>query len=120
MLTSRLLEDGPVPVLAADPPRSLVGGAVMQPWRPLGGAEPPALDAAALRAFAEPGWVKVGLDFVLRADGEVTTLTTETRVLATDRRTRVVFGAYWALIRAGSGLIRRDLLRAAAAKATGA
>ncbi len=119
MLTSRLLEDGPVPVLAADPPRSLVGGGVMQPWRPLGGPEPPTLDAEALRAFAEPGWEKVGLDFVLRADGEGTTLSTETRVVATDRRTRLVFGAYWALIRVGSGLIRRDLLRATAARATG-
>ncbi len=79
-----------------------------------GGHTPPALDAAGLRAFAEPGWVKVGYDLVLRADGAGTLLSTETRVEATDARTRVLFGVYWTLIRLGSGLIRRDMLRAVA------
>jgi hypothetical protein len=68
-----------VPVLAADEPRSIVGGALMQPWKLRGGEEPPRLDAAGLRAFAEPGWVKTGLDFTLQADGTGTRLSTETR-----------------------------------------
>ncbi len=44
---------------------------------------------------------------------------TETRVMATDARTRLRFAGYWLLIRAGSGLIRRDILRAVAQRAEG-
>ncbi len=110
----RILDDPPVPALAADPPRSIVAGGVMQPWKRGGGAEPPALDAPALRAFADPGWVKCGVDFVLTPHPAGTLLTTETRVAATDPRTRRRFGLYWLLIRAGSGLIRRELLLATA------
>ena len=33
---------------------------------------------------------------------------------ATDTRTRVRFAIYWAIIRPGSGLIRRDMLGAVA------
>lgn len=100
--------------MGAEPGGSVVAGGVLQPWKVHGGHTPPALDAAELRAFAAPGWVKVGYDFVLRADGARTLLSTETRVEATDARTGVLFGAYWTLIRLGSGLIRRDMLRAVA------
>jgi hypothetical protein len=118
MVTGRLLEAGPVPVIAAEPERAIVAGGPLQPWKPRGGVAPPQLDAAALRAFAEPGWVKVGLDFVLEPAGAATRPVTETRVEATDARTRRLFGLYWLLIRAGSGLIRRDMLRAVAVRAT--
>ncbi len=111
-LSARLLDAVPVPVLDADPPRRLVAGGILRPWKLRGGAPPPVLDAAALRAFAEPGWVRVALDFDLAPRGAGTVLATETRVHATDRRTRAVFGAYWVAIRAGSGVIRRELLRA--------
>jgi len=37
---------------------------------------------------------------------------TETRVAVEDRSARRRFAVYWAVIRFGSGLIRRDLLRA--------
>jgi hypothetical protein len=114
MVSGRFLEHGPVPVLGAEPGRAIVAGGVLQPWKVRGGRTPPVLDAAGLREFAEPGWVKVGLDFVLDAGGAETRLTTETRVEATDARTRALFGIYWAAIRAGSGMIRRDMLRAVA------
>jgi hypothetical protein len=117
MVTGRLLEEGPVPVVASEPERAIVAAGVMQPWKLRGGVTPPALDAAGVRAFREPGWVKVGLDFVLEPVGGATRLATETRVEATDARTRRLFGLYWLLIRAGSGLIRRDMLRAVAAGA---
>jgi hypothetical protein len=45
-------------------------------------------------------------------------VSTETRVSATDASTRARSGLYWKLIRVGSGLIRRDLLRAVARRAT--
>jgi hypothetical protein len=44
-------------------------------------------------------------------------LSTETRILATDPRTRRSFAAYWFLIRAGSGAIRREVLRVVAGRA---
>jgi len=43
-----------------------------------------------------------------------TFLSTETRVVATDARTRRAFAAYWLVIRPGSGAIRRELLRVVA------
>ncbi len=58
-----------------------------------------------------------GINFVLCPDADGTRLTTETRVLATDARTRARFRLYWLLIRAGSGLTRRDLLHAVARRA---
>lgn len=114
MVTGRFLEDGPVPVLATDVGRAVIAGGAMQPWKLSGGDEPPILDAEDLRAFAEPGWVKTGVDFMLEPHAGGTRLSTETRVTATDPRTRAVFARYWLLIRAGSGLIRRDMLRAVA------
>ena len=117
MVSGRLLEHGPVPVLAVDPDRAVVSGGLLQPWKLTGGEEPPPLDAPALQAFAEPGWVKTGFDFVIEPDGAGARLTTETRVTATDPGTRARFGLYWLCIRAGSGLIRRDMLRAVARRA---
>jgi hypothetical protein len=120
MVSGRLLEEGPVPVLAEAAGRAVVAGGVMQPWKLTGGEEPPALDAAGLQAFAEPGWVKTGFDLVVEPDGAGSRLTTETRVTATDPATRARFGLYWLFIRAGSGLIRRDMLRALARRAEAA
>ena len=120
MGSGRLLEDGAVTVLSSDPEHAVVAGSVMQPWRITGGEDPPALDAPALQAFAEPGWVKVGFDLLIEPAGAGTRLTTETRVTATDLRTRARFGLYWLAIRGGSGLIRRDMLRAVARRAEAA
>jgi hypothetical protein len=117
MVSGRLLEEGPVPVVGSNAGRAIVAAGVMQPWKLRGGATPPVLDAAGVRAFREPGWVKVGLDFVLEPVSGATRLVTETRVEATDARTRRLFGLYWLLILVGSGLIRRDMLRAVAARA---
>jgi hypothetical protein len=118
MASGRLLETGPLPRLGGEPGRCIVAGGVMQPWKLTGGDDPPALDAVQLRAFERPGWVKAAFDFVLEPDGDGTLVSTETRVSATDARTRARFGIYWMLIRAGSGLIRRDLLRELARRAT--
>jgi hypothetical protein len=49
--------------------------------------------------------------FELEALGDGTRLSTETRVQPTDTAARA-FRPYWWAIRAGSGLIRRDVLRA--------
>jgi hypothetical protein len=49
-----------------------------------------------------------------------TLLETETRVLATGPRAKRAFAAYWLVVRPGSGLIRRELLRAVARRAESA
>ena len=66
------------------------------------------------------GWVRVGMDFRLQPVAAGTRLATETRVLATGPRARRVFGLYWLVIRAGSGAIRREMLRAVARRAEAA
>jgi hypothetical protein len=60
------------------------------------------------------GWVRIGMDFRLAGRDGATRLSTETRVLATGPAARRRFRLYWLAIRGGSGLIRRELLRAVA------
>lgn len=59
-------------------------------------------------SFEEPNYAKVAFNFRLE-DGE---LSTETRILGTDAHASRRFGLYWLLVRPGSGLIRREWLRA--------
>jgi hypothetical protein len=73
-------------------------------------ADIPRGDAQAFHDFAEPGWCKVVMNFLLVPERDGTRLGTETRVAATDPVTRRRFGLYWMMIRAGSGLIRHDIL----------
>ena len=105
------LDVTPIPVLFSEPPQVVISAGLSQAWRLLGGLTPPHLDAAALRAWSQPGWIKVGMEFRLEAIPVGTLFNTETRVLATDPRTRRAFAAYWFFIRAGSGAIRREVLR---------
>jgi hypothetical protein len=62
--------------------------------------------------FAEPGWSKVAMNFRLSAERGGTRLATETRVVSTDTATRRAFTVYWIPVRVGSGMVRRDVLRA--------
>ncbi|MBN1528060.1 MAG: hypothetical protein JW895_03310 [Thermoleophilaceae bacterium] len=87
-------------------------------WRPSGGLLH--LPPGEFAAFAEPGFAKAGFNFrVEAAPGGGCVLTTETRVLGTDPGARRRFRAYWTVVRPGSGLIRRDWLRAIRARAEG-
>jgi hypothetical protein len=119
LVAGRFLEDGPLSVLVAEPERIVVGGGVLQPWTLRGGKKSPQLNARALRTFNEPGWVKCAIGFVLEPHDDRTMLRTETRV-RTDRRTWLRFALYWFLVRPGSGLVRRGLLRAVARRAEAA
>jgi hypothetical protein len=114
------LEVTPIPVLFSQRPQVVISAGLSQAWRLLGGSTPPHVDAAALRAWSQPGWIKVGMEFRLQAIPGGTLLRTETRVLATDPRTRRVFAVYWFFIRAGSGAIRREVLRIVAHRAESA
>lgn len=98
-------------ILDEDRPNELLIGLEGQFWRPSGGlrtVEPASFGAPPPAGFARAAW-----DFRIepRPDGSCT-LSTETRVRCSDSRTRRRFWLYWLLIRAGSGLIRRQMLRA--------
>ena len=101
-------------VLAQDDDREFVLGLLAQPWRVLGARVAPV--PSSLEAFADlrmPGYAKVATNFLLHddeADDRARRLRTETRVWLPDVATTVRFGAYWTLIRPGSGLIRREWL----------
>ena len=90
--------------------RELAFAAVGQPWKVRGGERRRGVD---FRTFSEPGFAKMAFNF--RLDGPM--LSTETRVLLTDERSRRAFRRYWLVIRPFSGLIRRAWLRAIARRA---
>src|SRR5580700_8831547 len=111
------LDVTPIPVLFSERPQVVISAGLSQAWRLLGGPAPARLDAAALRAWSDPGWIKVAMEFRLELTPAGTLLSTETRILATDPRSRRSFAAYWFLIRAGSAAIRREVLRVVARRA---
>lgn len=104
------LEHLPIPIVSLTPGVSQISAGLSQAWKLLSGRRPPELDARALREWDEPGWIKVAMEFRLRSVPGGTLLTTETRVDATDPRTRSAFGRYWHLIRPASAHIRREVM----------
>ena len=96
-------------VLAEEPGREIVVGAVTQPWLPqvvFRGLPPDEF-----RAFREPGYVKIA--WTLRADpvgSDASIFRTETRVATTDAAARARFRWYWARFSPGIVLIRRLML----------
>jgi len=96
-------------LLAAQPPKEIVVGTLVM--APPGAVRPRTPDE--FKAIHEPGYAKAVMNFRIdRAGLAMSVVTTETRVHATDPRTRRSFAVYWWTIRAGSGLIRRMWLRA--------
>lgn len=107
----RLVDGGPLQVVAADPPRGMVAAAIGRPWRPL----PVKMQLSSPEEFREfdgPGWTKYLTDFRLTPVPSGTAISTETRCLSTSRRAKLAFGVYWLLIRPFSGLVRREMLAA--------
>jgi hypothetical protein len=115
-LGEQMLDFGFV-LLAEDPGRELVFGGIGHMFRASGGSRPVFRDADGFRAFGEPGYAKVAMNFSAEARAGGAELRTETRVLATDAASRRRFGRYWRLIRPGSALIRRTWLGAAKRRA---
>jgi hypothetical protein len=97
-------------VLAENPGREIVFGAVTQPW--LADVVFRALPPDEFAAFDEPGYAKIA--WTLRADpvGAAASMArTETRVATTDAAARARFRRYWSLVSPGVALIRRLALR---------
>jgi hypothetical protein len=98
-------------VLAERAPEELVIGLLGKFWTPRGGLRPD-VSADDFRTGPPHGLALAGWNFTVtrRADA-LAELATETRVwCAPDARTN--FRAYWLAVRPGSGLIRREMLRA--------
>ena len=97
-------------VLADEPGRELVMGAVTQPWRAdvvFRGIPP-----EEFASFDEPNYVKIAWTIgVTPGDGGWSIFRTETRAVATDPAARARFRPYWALVSPGIILIRREMLR---------
>lgn len=98
----------------SDPPRESAFVVVGRPWRLRPGFLPDApRTMREVRDFAEPGWLKYGMEWRLTPlDAERTLVETATLCEAGDAAARRRFAPYWALIRLPSGLVRRDMLAA--------
>jgi hypothetical protein len=103
--------DGAFALLARDPPRKLVLGITGRFWTLRGGVLPSRPET--FREPPPPGSARAAWSFTLTPERNgATRLETETRIRCADAAARRAFGRYWRVIRPGSGLIRRALLRA--------
>jgi hypothetical protein len=103
-----LIEVGFV-VLAEEPEKELLLGVTGRFWHPVDNIAP-----YPKKSFGEPvppGLARAVWNFAVTEDDELTTLTTETRILCADRSSRRKFRRYWMLVRPFSGLIRILMLR---------
>lgn len=96
-------------VLAEEPGREIVVGAVTRPWEANVRFE--TVPPEEFAAFAESGYVKIAWTLVAEPLGEGTSeFRTETRVATTDAAARARFRRYWAVMAPGIALIRRQSL----------
>lgn len=97
-------------LLEERPDEEFVLGLIARPWTLTGGVV--RVEAADFAADDEPGVAKIAWNFTVAPMGpDATRLSTETRILCTDRTSRRKFGRYWTLVKPGSGWIRRAMLR---------
>lgn len=94
-------------VAAADPPREIVLGIEGPFWKPACKPSTPDFQSPVPPDVARAAWNF----FIEREDDSRVRVTTETRVLCGENARRK-FTLYWMVVRPGSGLIRRMMLRA--------
>lgn len=87
-------------------------GAAGRFWSPTRNSPTPLDDAQAFVEHEAAGTVKAAFSLEVVESGTSTLVTTETRIVGTDRAARRAFGRYWLIIRGPSGLIRRSWLAA--------
>ena len=104
-------------LLGERPGEQLLLGVAGRPWRPRGDGLDSLAGPDAFRADSRPGSIRAVWDFVLAPTAHGTFLSTETRIAGTDPAGTHTFRRYWRLVMPGSALIRRDMLRAVAARA---
>jgi hypothetical protein len=95
--------------LARDGDREIIAGLIGKFWRPDFGLVV-VKGPSEFLACTPPKTAKLVIGFAAEQLGEVTLLTTETRVYCPDRYSRIMFIPYWLIIRPVSGLLRRRSL----------
>jgi hypothetical protein len=99
-------------ILEEVPGCELVAGAVTQPWRSVVNFH--GLPPAEFIRFSTPGFTKIVWALAARSvTPEVSVLSIETRVLATDPLSRRKFRVYWFVVSPGVRLLRRVALHLA-------
>jgi hypothetical protein len=99
-------------LLGERPGAEIAAGVVGRFWR-LADSEPaPVRTREGFVAFAEPGYAKAAMAFLVRPEGGGTRVVTETRITGTSPEAVRAFRRYWRVIRPGSGAIRRSWLAA--------
>jgi hypothetical protein len=97
-------------VLAEEPGRELVMGAVTQPWEV--NVQFRGLAPEEFVAFNDPGYAKIAWTMAVDPTGPDTSIFgTETRVTTTDLESRRRFRRYWSVVSPGVVLIRYEVLR---------
>ena len=97
-------------VLAEEPGRHLVMGAVTQPWK--ADVQFRGLPPEEFLAFNEPGYAKIAWTLTVEpTNPTASAFRTETRVTTTDAESRKRFRRYWTLVSPGVLVIRREMLR---------
>ncbi|HEY8257428.1 MAG TPA: hypothetical protein VIG08_07210 [Gemmatimonadales bacterium] len=97
-------------VLAEEPDRQIVLGAVTRPWE--GDVKFRGLQPDEFVKFCDPGYAKIVWTIAVEPRGPTgSVFRTETRVATTDPKSRERFRRYWAVFSAGIILIRRETLR---------
>lgn len=97
-------------VLAEEPGREIVVGAVTRPW--VADVVFRGVPADQFATFAEPGYVKIVWNIgVTPLGSRASRFRTETRAVATDEAARSRFRPYWTVASPGILLIRREMLR---------
>lgn len=96
-------------VVAESAGEEFVLGIMGRFWTATGGVV--AADADRFRHPPQAGLAQGVWNFRVTPSGAGTLLTTETRVRCGDPTTRRQFTRYWRIVRSGSGLIRRSMLR---------
>jgi hypothetical protein len=97
-------------ILAEEPGRELVIGAVTQPWK--ADVEFRGLEPEEFAGFREPGYAKIVWTVAVKPAGEKASIfRTETRVATTDPEARARFRRYWSVFSPGILLIRYETLR---------
>jgi hypothetical protein len=97
-------------ILAEEPRREVVVGAVTQPWK--ADVEFRGMEPEEFAAFNEPGFAKIVWTLGVDPLGEkASVFRTETRVATTDAESRSRFRRYWSVYSPGILLIRYETLR---------
>jgi hypothetical protein len=99
-------------ILEEAPGHELVSGAVTQPWKPV--VQFHGLTPTEFMRFSTPGFTKIVWALAARpVTPNVSVLSMETRVLATDPASRRKFRVYWCVVSPGVRLLRRVALHRA-------